>query len=200
MRACQVNKFFIPDRMYKSIYKLTPELLEKRGKKAIIFDIDNTVAPYEIQTPTPKMTAFFQTLRENGIEAAFVSNNDSGRADTFNAELGLFCVSDAGKPSPAGILKCIEHFNLPPKQVVLVGDQIFTDCLAAHRAGIDCWLVKPIKDKETWFFKLKRFFEKPFIDEYKKENRIKKREERKKKRKNKKLEKQKNKLKKKGKQ
>ncbi len=163
-----MHKFFIPDRMYKNIYKLTPEFLAKRGKNAIVFDIDNTVAPYEVITPTPKMKQFFDTLAKHGIKAAFVSNNKSDRADIFNEELGLFCISDAGKPSPNAILKCIEHFGLDKKEIVLVGDQIFTDCLAAHRAGIECWLVKPIKDKKTWFFRLKRRFEKPFIREYKK--------------------------------
>ena len=55
---------------------------------------------------------------------------------------------------------------LPPEQVLFVGDQIFTDCLAAHRAGVDCYLVKPIKSKETFFFRLKRAFEKPFLSIY----------------------------------
>ncbi len=163
-----VHKNLIPDRMYKNIYILTPEFLKKRGKMAVIFDIDNTVAPYEVVTPTPKMKAYFADLKANGIEAAFVSNNNTDRAEIFNTELGLFCVSDAGKPSPNGIIKCIEHFGIDKKNIVLVGDQIFTDCIAAHRAGIQCWLVTPIKDKETWFFKLKRHFEKPVIREYKK--------------------------------
>lgn len=161
-----MHKNLIPDRMFKDIYKLTPELLSKYGKKAVIFDIDNTVAPYEVITPTAKIKQYFGVLAKNSISAAFVSNNNSGRAESFNAELGLFCVSDAGKPSPDGIFKCIEHFGIDKRSIVLVGDQIFTDCLAAHRAGIECWLVKPIKDKETLFFKIKRYFERPVIREY----------------------------------
>ena len=65
-----------------------------------------------------------------------------------------------------GVHRCIEAFGLPPEQVLFVGDQIFTDCLAAHRAGVDCYLVKPIKSKETFFFRLKRAFEKPFLSIY----------------------------------
>ena len=44
-----------------------------------------------------------------------------------------------------------------------MGDQIFTDCLAAHRAGIKFILVKPIQPKESFFFKVKRFCERPFV-------------------------------------
>ena len=104
-----MHKNLIPDRMYKNIYKITPERLAKYGKKAVIFDIDNTVAPYEIKVPTVKMKQYFEALKENGIEAAFVSNNNSERTEIFNAELQLFCIPDAGKPSPSGILLCIEH-------------------------------------------------------------------------------------------
>ena len=63
-------------------------------------------------------------------------------------------------------VNCDMAFGLPPEQVLFVGDQIFTDCLAAHRAGVDCYLVKPIKSKETFFFRLKRAFEKPFLSIY----------------------------------
>ena len=104
VRATQevyVHKNLIPDRMYKNIYKITPERLAKYGKKAVIFDIDNTVAPYEIKVPTVKMKQYFEALKENGIEAAFVSNNNSERTEIFNAELQLFCIPDAGKPSPS---------------------------------------------------------------------------------------------------
>ena len=134
-----MHKNLIPDRMYKNIYKITPERLAKYGKKAVIFDIDNTVAPYEIKVPTVKMKQYFEALKENGIEAAFVSNNNSERTEIFNAELQLFCIPDAGKPSPSGILLCIEHFGIEKEKIILVGDQIFTDCIAAHRAGIECW-------------------------------------------------------------
>lgn len=166
-----MHSFFIPDAMYQNIYKLTPAFLSQKNKRNLIFDIDNTVAPYEIETPTDKMKQYFDLLVQSGIRVAFVSNNSSGRAELFNIELGFFCVSDAGKPSPDGIHKCLEHFGADPKETVLVGDQIFTDCLAAHRAGIECYLVKPIKDKKTLFFRLKRFFERPMIAEYKKRKR-----------------------------
>jgi predicted HAD superfamily phosphohydrolase YqeG len=44
-----------------------------------------------------------------------------------------------------------------------VGDQIFTDCIAAHRAGIRFAIVKPIQPVESKFFRIKRFFERPFV-------------------------------------
>ncbi len=156
-------KFFRPDVAYNDIYLITPHVLAEMGVKGIVFDIDNTIAPYEIIRPTDAMNNYFDTLKQAGIKMAFVSNNKGDRVTTFNEGLGLFYVCKAGKPSPKGVNKCIQHFGLEKHEVIAIGDQIFTDCLAAHRAGIRFALVKPIKDKKTWFFRMKRFFERPFV-------------------------------------
>lgn len=156
-------KLFRPDYAFCDIYSITPEALCELGVKGIVFDIDQTIAPYEVELPTDKMKSYFEQLREAGIKMAFVSNNKGPRVIKFNQSLGLFYVCKAGKPSPKGVRICIDHFGLTPKQVISIGDQIFTDCLSAHRAGIRFALVKPIKKQESLFFKFKRFFERPFV-------------------------------------
>lgn len=156
-------KFFHPDMAFTDIYLITPEVLKDLGIKGIVFDIDNTIAPYEIDRPTQTMNDYFLQLRQSGIKMAFASNNNNARVTTFNEGLGLFYVCKAGKPSPKGVCKCIEHFGLEKDEVLAVGDQIFTDCIAAHRAGIRFALVKPIKDKKTLFFRFKRWMEKPIV-------------------------------------
>ncbi len=155
--------FFKPDMAYCDVYGITPEVLTEMGIKGVVFDIDNTIAPYEVIRPTDEMNAYFDSLKNAGIQMAFVSNNNGDRVNIFNEDLGLFYVSKAGKPSPKGVMRCIEYFGLEKDQVIAVGDQIFTDCVAAHRAGIKCILVKPIKDKKTLFFRFKRWMEKPFV-------------------------------------
>ena len=156
-------KFFRPDVAYNDIYLITPHVLAEMGVKGIVFDIDNTIAPYEIIRPTDAMNNYFATLKQAGIKLAFVSNNKGDRVTTFNEGLGLFYVCKAGKPSPKGVRRCIAHFGLPNDEVIAVGDQIFTDCIAAHRAGIKCALVKPIQPVESAFFRFKRFLERPFV-------------------------------------
>ncbi len=156
-------RFFRPDIAFYDIYALTPELLSELGVRGIVFDIDNTIAPYEVERPTEQMNEFFETLRDAGIKMAFVSNNKGERVTVFNEGLGLFYVCKAGKPSPKGVRRCIEHFGLPNESVMAVGDQIFTDCIAAHRAGIRFAMVKPIQPVESGFFRFKRFLERPFV-------------------------------------
>ena len=89
--------FFRPDMAFCDVYTITPEALNELGIKGVVFDIDNTVAPYEIDRPTEQMNKYFTSLRESGIQMAFVSNNKGPRVTLFNEGLGLFYVCKAGE-------------------------------------------------------------------------------------------------------
>ena len=144
-----------PDMAFDNIYTITPEVLAELGIK------DDPLL--DVAIPTDRMREYFDSLSKAGIKMAFVSNNKGPRVMRFNEGLGLFYVCKAGKPSPKGVRKCIAHFGLGTGEVLAVGDQIFTDCLAAHRAGIRFAMVKPIQKQESAFFRLKRFMERPFV-------------------------------------
>ena len=160
------SKFFQPDMMFQSIYEITPGFLREQGVKAVLFDIDYTIAPYEIAEPTEEMKAYFRSLEKAGFRMAFVSNNRRERVHIFNLELGYFYIHSARKPFSSGVRACIKHFGLPKEQIVSVGDQIFTDCLAAHGAGLVFYMVAPVNKKESVFFKIKRLFERPFVQAF----------------------------------
>lgn len=157
---------FTPDRMAKDVSAYPAEFFLSRGIDRVVFDLDNTIAPYDKPTPDAKAKAYIASLKAAGIEVMLVSNNEKERVDIFNEELGLFAVSKAGKPRTEGIKKCLDSTK-NRGGAAFVGDQIFTDCLAARRMGLPCFLVEPIQPKETLFFKLKRLGEKPFIRRYK---------------------------------
>ena len=62
------------------------------------------------------------------------------------------------------------HMGSDPKTTAFIGDQLLTDVLAGRCAGLHCFLVPPIKDKTTPFFRFKRMLEKPYIRKYYKLN------------------------------
>jgi len=157
---------FTPDRMEKDVSAYPAQFFLDRGIDRVVFDLDNTIAPYDKPAPDEKAIAYISSLQQAGIEVMLVSNNDKERVDIFNKDLGLFAVHKAGKPGTKGILACLNQSKNKGK-AAFVGDQIFTDCLAARRVGLPCFLVEPIQSKETLFFKIKRFGEKPFIRRYK---------------------------------
>ncbi len=163
MEFCRKKGVLYPEVLFSEIYELTPEFLTSRGIRGLLLDLDNTVAPYEISQPTEQMNEWFRSMKDAGITLAFVSNNHGERVTCFNQSWGIPQFCNAKKPSPKGMRQAMRACGLKPEETAALGDQIFTDCLAAHRAGMHFYLVPPIKDKKSLFFRFKRFLEKPFV-------------------------------------
>lgn len=159
-------RYFLPDYRFNNIYEITPAFLAGIGIRAVICDIDNTLVPYEEPIPTPKVSSWLEKLHAADIKVAFVSNNNAERVDKFNQKLGYFAAADSGKPLARMIFAAMQHMDSKQNHTAVVGDQIFTDILAAKRAGAAAILVNPIKDKNTLFFRFKRALEKPFLGAY----------------------------------
>ncbi len=161
-----ILRYFTPDRMERDIYCYTAKFFASRGIDRVVFDIDNTVAACDSPVPSERAKQHLLSLKESGVDIMLVSNNSEERVRIFNEGLGFFAVADAHKPSASGLKRCLEQSRNSGGSA-LVGDQIFTDCLAARRAGISCFLVEPVKTAENAFFRFKRFWERPFIRRYK---------------------------------
>ena len=157
-----------PDYMFATFDEVTPEFLETLGIRALLIDIDNTLAPYEQDTPDERIVAWFDTLRAHGIKAALISNNHPPRVELFNKNLGLPAYPDSGKPKSRALLAAMKEMGVSPEETAGLGDQLLTDALAVHRLDMISIIVPPIKDKTTPFFKFKRWLERPYIKKYKK--------------------------------
>lgn len=159
-------KIFTPDLYLSQIYRLTPEILKKRGIKGVVFDIDNTLAPYGIAVCPDEVEDYLSSLEKEGIMTGYVSNNNEKRVSTFNTK-GRFYTAKSGKPGTLGVKRFMAYFELLPEEVALAGDQLFTDVWCARRAGVTSVLVPPINRKnEPWYFVFKRAIEAPMIRAY----------------------------------
>ena len=78
-----------PDLMLHSIYELTPETLESLGIRLLLLDLDNTLAKYSTDAPTPELTGWISSLRAAGIEPFILSNNHKHRPEVFGSALGI---------------------------------------------------------------------------------------------------------------
>ena len=87
-----------PDYLVHSVFDIDIDFLKKNNASAVIFDIDNTLEPYENPTPSAPLLAWFDSLANAGIKAAFVSNNNATRVELFNKNLGFPAYFKAGKP------------------------------------------------------------------------------------------------------
>ena len=162
---------FVPEYRFETFDMATVDFLISRGIKGIVLDVDNTLEPYENPLPTERVVSWLNSLRENGIKAAIVSNNNSDRIDLFNRDLGLPAYSKSGKPFKKNVLKAMTDMGTTPENTILMGDQVFTDTWAAHNAGIPAILVPPIRDKRDILTRFKRLLEKPVLKKYERKNR-----------------------------
>ena len=160
-----------PDFMFDKFSDASASFLLENGFSGIILDVDNTLEPYENPLPTEAVMKWFSELREAGIACAIVSNNSSERIDLFNTSLGIVTYSKARKPFSKNIKKAMADIGTTEENTVFMGDQVFTDVLGAHNAGIKAILVPPIRDKRDIFTRFKRLLEKPIIRSFKKKQR-----------------------------
>ena len=160
----------IPDFKFEKFNDVTAEFLASLGVKGILLDIDNTLEPYENALPGEHVLEWFRSLAALGIKCAFVSNNGRERVELFNSSLSYPAYYKAGKPFKKKLLVAMKEIGTDDTNTVFMGDQVFTDVLAAHLAGIKAILVDPIKDKTDPLTRFKRLLEKPVIRKYEKRN------------------------------
>lgn len=162
-----LNRLY-PTQRINSIFELPIDTFKEECIKGIIFDIDNTLVPYDEAEPSKEIIDFFQELTSKGFKIALVSNNTEDRVVKFNEKLKVLTLHKANKPSTKGIRKALQCMQCKEEETVIVGDQIFTDVYAGNRAGIKTYLVVPVSDKDEWVTKVKRGLEKVIIKRYEK--------------------------------
>ena len=153
--------FYTPTLRLRRFTQVTPALLQEMGVRGIITDLDDTLAARNVFFPDEEVTAWVKGLTDAGIKICIVSNNHKKRTEDFATPLGLPCFYEALKPSKKAIFKALDTLQLPTEEVVLLGDQLFTDMTVAKRCGMKSVLVDPVGTYGGWFVHFKRKLEIP---------------------------------------
>lgn len=162
-------KKWMPDAFFASFDEITVGFLKEKGIKLLLSDLDNTLAPYEEAVPNERVKIWVETLRENGITVALISNNTPERVALFNEALGLPVYPDAHKPGVKCYAAALKDLGVGKENAAVLGDQLLTDIYAGHRFGVLSLCVPPIRDKTNLFFRFKRRLERPVVRRYAKE-------------------------------
>ena len=155
----------VPDVMKQSIYEITPRMFTNRGIRFIILDIDNTVAPYTVDTASARMQAWVQGLKDAGLELFVLSNNRGERPEHFAAAFDLPCRKKAWKPFTKAAKEVMSERGYAPKETAFIGDQIYTDTACAKWCGAFAVLVKPI-EFNRFILRFRYWLEFPFRLKY----------------------------------
>ena len=138
----------LPGFSFRSLTEVTPDFLIAHGIKFLMLDLDNTLAPYGELQPTQAVIKWVNSIKTAGITLFFISNSKKPtRVEVFSHSLGIEYLKEARKPSPTKLLHAISKSGYDKCEAALVGDQIYTDVLAANRAGVISIIVKPISLK-----------------------------------------------------
>lgn len=135
---------FVPDIYAKSIYTINYSKLKKRKIKCLIFDLDNTLAPVDINEPSQKLKNLFFDLKEMGFHIIIASNSNKKRVEPFKNGLEVDSIYSSFKPFKKSYKKIMEKFNYKPEDIAGIGDQFITDIFGANRSGITSVLVNQI--------------------------------------------------------
>lgn len=134
--------------------------LESEGIKGIILDVDDTLVARKVSTPDLSVKNWINNLKAKGIKVILLSNNMKKRVKPFAGKIGVPFIYWGMKPLTKGLKKAINEISCEKSNVLVIGDQIFTDILAANIFKVRSLLVEPITENNTLLFKTKRFFEK----------------------------------------
>ncbi|WP_335869285.1 YqeG family HAD IIIA-type phosphatase [Bacillus sp. 2205SS5-2] len=165
-------KSFLPNKLVKDIFQISPSELKEQGIKAVITDLDNTLVEWDRPNATPKLIQWFKSLEDAGILVTIVSNNNEVRVKSFSDPLELPFIYKARKPMGKAFLRAIKDMKVEKENTVVVGDQLLTDVLGGNRNGFYTILVVPVAQTDGFVTKFNRRVERRIMSWFKRKGLI----------------------------
>lgn len=159
MMTTKLLEYVRPELLLDHYTQITPELLQEKGLKALIIDIDNTLIPYGTYSAEPSLELWVERFREANIPIYLLSNASHARAKYWTSSLRVRGIGLAGKPDPMAFKRVALLLGVPPARIAVAGDQLFTDVLGARLAGMHPFLVRPLVPNSLPHTKLVRHLE-----------------------------------------
>ena len=129
LRPCEVTS---------SIFEIDFGRLYNAGKRAILFDLDNTLGKRRAKQLQPQVLALLRDLKAMGFKVGILTNRRQCNADQVIEHLAWNypLLHRAGKPGKTGFLQLLGELDASPHEAVMVGDRLLTDIFGANRLGI----------------------------------------------------------------
>jgi HAD superfamily phosphatase (TIGR01668 family) len=127
-----------------TILQITPELLRAHQLKGLVLDVDETLVPFRAAQVSEELLPWVKEVQQVATLWLVSNNVSEARIRRIGKSLDLPYISGAGKPSRRKVRRAVESMSLPPEQVGMVGDRLFTDVLAGNRLGMFTILVEPM--------------------------------------------------------
>lgn len=155
-----------PTYIFDKVEDIPYDLIKNENIRLIILDMDNTLIDTK-KVYSKKLKAWINKMKGNGVQVYILSNTIYAKTvENLAKEFGVKFRFKAMKPFLGGFKKIAEETRIKKENILMVGDQLFTDVLGGNRFGAKTVLVKPLRKKETFVSKIKRPIEKIVLDRY----------------------------------
>lgn len=148
-----------PTLAMKSFNDIKISDLNKMNITAIFLDMDNTLSIPKTFEPISGIEETLKTLKLNGIKCIIISNNYKKNVKPLADKLGLPFVSMSMKPFGRGFVIAKKILGEKYKNILVVGDQVFTDVIGANLFGMKSILLDPVTLDEPTTVRFKRKIE-----------------------------------------
>lgn len=155
-----VLSIFKPDYFFDKIWDISIEFLKENNIKCVLLDVDNTLTTHDNPKPNENVLKWIDNIKGEGTYPIIISNNIEPRVEPFAKSLSMQCVCHAQKPKSKGVKQAVILSGIPKEQMLMIGDQLFTDVWCGKFSGVKTVLVEPFELEPMPFFKFKRFLEK----------------------------------------
>ena len=150
----------LPTIAVNKVTDITPALVHAIKADSILLDVDNTLAFPGSQEPLEGTIEWANAMKKAGIKIIIMSNNFKKRVQPFVAKYDLPFMSFSLKPLPFAYFHAMKKLKSKREDVVVVGDQVFTDVIGANFSFMKSILLMPAEKETSFSFQIKRKFEK----------------------------------------
>ena len=162
-----IVKNFYPEDTFEKVEDIPYELLNKLGIKLILMDMDNTLIDSKGNF-SKELRKWIKNIKAKGIKLYIVSNSISEKTvKAVSKALGVKYFYKASKPSRKGFRKVCDNFpEINKSEILMIGDQLFTDVWGGNRFNIRTILVRRLNKREIFISRIKRPFERLILNHY----------------------------------
>lgn len=142
---------------FNSLLQIDITALNAMNINCVLLDIDNTIKPYGAKTVDENYVNWINTVKNQNIKVILCSNNYKKNVEPIAKGIGCDFVPFCLKPSPFGYFKAYLKSSCKLKNIVIIGDQFFTDILGGKIMFVKTILLEPISaESEGATVKLRR--------------------------------------------
>ena len=153
-----------PERYFSRISHINIERdLLACGFRYVLLDIDNTILSRATHDVPRDVGLWLAQARDAGIQFCLVSNNWHKNVHELANRLSMPIIAKAMKPLPVALFAACSMLGAKRSETGMIGDQLSTNVLAAHNAGMSAYLLAPLAEQDLRHTKYVRMVEQAIL-------------------------------------